>query len=397
MKNPLYCSLVAAAALGLMCLGCQANNQTAGAHGAAAPVAQHIDPPVQGDSISGKVDSYNVDANGMYTSLNLTQSDGRVVQLNFPPVVGPTIAKAVKVGDEISTTASPRLSMPDHPVYAMVSLKSADGKTVDVTRKTPRGQAQVQGKIARFNYGPQGRVNGFVLDSGETVLVGPQAAQKLGLQVGQNLTAQGGIRPALEGTVVITATRINDKPVGPPMGRAAAMGQGNHRNMRRQHQGRGRHQFESGRMGGHWRHHHHHHMMAQRRFWMHMWQMHQWQMRHGPMHDGQMRGNGQDKFDGRFGDNFRKGPWGMNNPGIRDGGMGGWGMHRPGMDGNRMNGGRMDGGGMPPRFGPQSHHGPRPTTGPANWHGGASDNSHPGDQAKGGGSNEPANPNGMGQ
>jgi hypothetical protein len=190
-------------------------------------------------------------------------------------------------------------------------------------------------------------MNGVVLSSGETVLIPPRIAQHMDLQVGQDFRADGRIRPAMGGNTIIMAGRINGVPIPRPMGMGRGMGGGM--------------EPGAGRFGRHHRHHHHHH----HRFYHH--------------------------------------------PGMWKGGQGGrggfgppWGMHHPGMDGGRMDGGRMNGdgmkgGGMPPRFGPQNHHGPRPTTGPANWHGGASANSHPGDQAKGGGSNEPANPNGMGQ
>lgn len=357
MKKPLYCSLVVAAGLMLMCMGCQANSQSSAAGAPNAPTSPG-GQTLHGQALSGTVQSYNVDMNGMYASMNIMQSDGRAVQVNFPAAVGPTVAKSVNVGDHVSVTALPRLSMPDHPVYAIESL-TAKGKNIDVSHKAGPGQAHVQGKIAHFNYDRQGRMNGVVLSSGETVLIAPRIAQHMDLQLGQDFRADGRIRPAMGGNTIIMAGRINGVPIPRPM----AMKPG------------------AGRFG---RHHHHHRFNHHRGMWQ-----------RGP--DGR----------GGFGP-----PWGMHHPGMGKGGPDGrggfgppWGMHRPGMDGkmdgrmygNGMKGGGMDGGGMPPRFGPQGHRGPRPTTGPANWHGGASGNSHSGDQTKGGGSNEPANPNGMGQ
>jgi hypothetical protein len=307
-------------------LGCQADAQPV----AKTPMSTN-QPPASGQSLAGTVQSYNLDMNGMYASMNIVQKDGRVVQVNFPAMVGPRVAKSVRVGDRISVTASPRLSMPDHPVYAMLTLTGADGKSIDVSHKPGRQQPQIQGKIARLNYDRQGRVNGAVLDSGEIVLLPSRAARRLDLQVGQDLRVQGRIRPAFGGGAVIVATRINGQAVGRPRGMA--------------HGG--------GRMGGH---HHWHHGGPPPWFYgrgMHMNGMNRQGMG-GPWMQGQgMRGQGM----------WQGGP----------GGMGRWGMGPRGM---------QDGGPMAHRFGQQGGHGPRPTTGPADGHGNAHDKGHPGDQSR---------------
>jgi hypothetical protein len=282
--------------------------------------------------LAGTVQSYNFDMRGMYASLNIAQKDGRFVQINFPPGAGITVAKSVKVGDQISVTAMPRMSMPDHPVYAMLSLTGADGKSIDVSHKTRRGQSHVQGKIARLNYDRQGRVNGAVLESGETVLLAPRAARKLDLQVGQDLSADGRGRPALGGSAVIIAVRVNGKVVAHPRPMSRAMPQGM--------------TYGGQRFGFH--HHHHHGMMAP---WMYGRGM-------------RMQGMGQGGPYGARG--FASPPWGMRH----------WGMHHWGM----RHEGIQDGGPMAHRYGPQNGHGPRPTTGPADGHGNAHNRFHPGDQ-----------------
>jgi len=298
--------------------------------------ANHV---IKGQSLAGTVQSYNLDMRGMYASVNIAQNDGRVVQINFPPGAGIAVAKSVKVGDRISVTAMPRLSMPDHPVYAMLSLTGADGKSIDVSRKVGRGQSHVQGKIARLNYDRQGRVNGAVLESGETVLVASRAARHLDLQVGQDLAADGRSRPAFGGSAVIMAARINGQAVAHPRG----MANGGRRFGRHHHHHHGPAAWFGGRGMGPWMHGYGRHMNGMNRQGM-----------RGPWMQGQgMRGQGM----------WQGGP----------GGMGRWGMGPRGM---------QDGGPMAHRFGQQGGHGPRPTTGPADGHGNAHDKGHPGDQGR---------------
>ena len=100
---------------------------------------------------------------------------------------------------------------PDHKVYRLVSITTADGKTIDLATKP--NEAQVEGTIKRLNYDRGGRVNGAILDNGELVIFDPSANSTLKLQPGQKLTADGTTRQVSGGAAVLEAKTVNGTEV----------------------------------------------------------------------------------------------------------------------------------------------------------------------------------------
>lgn len=380
-KRLMIAAAVSLMALGLGCVGNQpASARTAAP--AAPPVASAAPsaspradgPPAQ--PLAGTVQSFNVNQRGINESLNLTEKDGRVVQIDFPPFMSAAVAQSAKVGQSISLTATPRMSMPDHPVYALATLDGPGNQKLIVSRPDRRGQTHVQGKIDHLNYDATGRVNGAVLDSGQVVLINSAAAARLNLQPAQTLQADGRPSAGPSGITVINAVRVNGTAVGQPrqmagrmmagrggpdggpnggmmagrMGDRMANRDGN-RDGRREGDRDGRKMQNA---GWHRHHHHHHHHGAAAWFFRHMMMSH-WMHNHGDFQmDGRRGDGGRDgSFDRRDGQQDRMGP------GAR---MGNWG---PRADGQRQSNWQNQGG--PMNGAPSWHHrfdGNGPTTRP---------------------------------
>ena len=104
---------------------------------------------------------------------------------------------------------------PAHEVYQLERLVSVDGKPAAPAR-TP---ADVSGTVVRFNYARHGAPNGVVLDSGDFVHTRPDGLERLGLQVGDTVKAEGDVRPLAAGTGrVVEARTVNGRPVAAPRG-----------------------------------------------------------------------------------------------------------------------------------------------------------------------------------
>lgn len=159
-------------------------------------------------SVGGALQGFNLSPRGEVEGMLLGAEGGRTVQVNFPPPIGATITQSLKAGDSISAMAVPRMSMPDHPVYDLVSLKAGD-KEIKVPRPEDAKDGKVEGTVKRLNYARDGRVNGAVLEGGEFVHVGPEAAEQIKLAVGQKVTVEGMQTTSLSGGTVVDAATVN--------------------------------------------------------------------------------------------------------------------------------------------------------------------------------------------
>jgi hypothetical protein len=170
--------------------------------------------------LEGVAQAFNFGPDGNYESLVLSTADNRAIQLNFPPFAAGAVAQAIALGDKVTVSAYPRMSMPDHPVYELVTIAGPHGASITIPQPDDQKQAHVDGVVQRLNYARDGRVNGAVLESGDFVQVGPQAAA-LNLAPGQKLSVDGMQRPTVLGKTVIRATNVNGTAIQlpPPPGR----------------------------------------------------------------------------------------------------------------------------------------------------------------------------------
>ena len=148
----------------------------------------------------------------------LLEVQGRTVQfvLAKDDDAGALLVASIEPGQAVTVNAEP---MPPsgkgegvHPVHALRKIVSIDGKTPKKAAARPAGYA---GRIVRLNYARHGAPNGFVLDSGDFVHVKPEGFAKLGLKIGDAVTADGDAHfLSTGGGWAVEATKVNRKAIG---------------------------------------------------------------------------------------------------------------------------------------------------------------------------------------
>lgn len=182
--------------------------------------------------ISGTVQSYNLGPRGNVEGLMIKTAD-RMAQVNLPPDLGAVVAQHAPIGSAVRVNGIPQLGMPDHAVYDFYSLKAGD-RELKVPTPGDERFVHLDSTISQLNYGRRGEVNGVMLDTGDFVHFGPDAAGALNLQAGQKLTVDGVARPMLmSGHQSIDAVAINGQlihrrpgPSGPAERPGSAHGPG---------------------------------------------------------------------------------------------------------------------------------------------------------------------------
>jgi hypothetical protein len=135
--------------------------------------------PSQLPAIRGKVAEYSLTPRGDVDGLIL--ADGTEVHL--PPHVGTQLVYAVKPGDAVTVRGLRARAIP--MVQAMSVTNDATGSTVTDSKPggppSPRGTEEpltAQGRIKAQLHGPQGELNGALLDDGTIVRLPPPEAQR---------------------------------------------------------------------------------------------------------------------------------------------------------------------------------------------------------------------------
>ncbi len=159
------------------------------------PSRQTPPPPRETVELSGSVISYNFAPRGNVDSLMIKTSD-KTIQVNLPPPLAPFVAQLATVGNQVKITASPGMGMPDHGVYELVSLTTEQGRQIKQPSPEDRKFVHEEGTVKAFNFARHGEVDGLLLDNGDFVHIGPQAAS-LKLTVSQKLTIDGVGHPML--------------------------------------------------------------------------------------------------------------------------------------------------------------------------------------------------------
>ena len=147
----------------------------------------------------------------------LMESDGQVVQfvLAKDDAAGAALVGRLSHGQAITVAGdlAPPSSKGEaaHPVRALDKIAAVDGKAPKKTSAAAGGYA---GTIVRLNYARHGAPNGYVLDSGDFIHVKPDGFAKLGLNVGDVVTADGDAHfLATGGGWAVEAVTVNRKHV----------------------------------------------------------------------------------------------------------------------------------------------------------------------------------------
>jgi hypothetical protein len=197
--------------------------------------------PAQLPAIKGKIAQYSLTPRGDVDGLIL--QDGTEVHL--PPHLSAQLAYAVKPGDSVTVHGLKAITIP--MVQAMSVTNDATGQTVTDTgppgpgRRGPGTADQMltaQGRIKMQLHGPQGDLNGVLLDDGTIIHLPPPEALRLaaGLTPGQVIYAVGdgfvgplgkviaaqAVGPNQAQAVAIAAPPLPPAPRGPKPGHWAA-------------------------------------------------------------------------------------------------------------------------------------------------------------------------------
>lgn len=163
----------------------------AGAAGIAIAQDVAIYDPGQLPATRGTVAEYSLTPRGDVDGLILT--DGTEVHL--PPHLGTALVYTVRPGDAVTIHGLRARAVP--MVQAMSVSNDATGASVtDTGLGGPRGVEQpmtVQGRVKAQLHGPQGDMNGALLEDGTIVRLPPPEAQRLAadLSPGASLFVQG--------------------------------------------------------------------------------------------------------------------------------------------------------------------------------------------------------------
>ena len=147
----------------------------------------------------------------------LLEVEGQSVQfvLAKDDEAGAALVSSIKPGMSVTIAgaAMPPSSKGDgvHPVHALDKITAIDGKA---PKKTAPAASGYSGKIVRFNYARHGAPNGFVLDTGDFIHVKPEGFAKLGLKLGEVVSAEGDAHfLSTGGGWAVEATRVNRKAI----------------------------------------------------------------------------------------------------------------------------------------------------------------------------------------
>ncbi len=81
--------------------------------------------------------------------------------------------------------------------------------TIDLSQHAVRGH--VIGIVSSFNYTKRGDIDGYILENGVVVHVGPNTAKYLNIAKGDQIEATGDQHSSPSGAEVIEANKINGK------------------------------------------------------------------------------------------------------------------------------------------------------------------------------------------
>ncbi|MBV8459145.1 MAG: hypothetical protein JO122_21335 [Acetobacteraceae bacterium] len=189
------------------------------------PAQAPLPPPVArgqpAANVTGTVHHFELTPSGALDGFILNNG----MEIHLPPHLTPELAAAVRPGDQVQVrgwqSATPGL------VIATSVADARTGQTVvdqgppapgTLPPPPPPGQsapgaqwATVQGRVVQYIHGPQGDINGVLLDNGTELKLPPPAAYQVSVwvQPGQTITAQGYVLSNTFGRV------MNVQAVGP--------------------------------------------------------------------------------------------------------------------------------------------------------------------------------------
>ena len=178
------------------------------------------------ETLEGTVKELNFAPKGEVDGL-LLDVGGETIQVNLSPDqaagVGSKVGRPVKltVGPEPKVAEHPR---GEHPVHKLVAFDGEAGHPHEPPHPPhghkahpPHGHGEpveVSGTVRRLNFAKHGEANGVVLEGGDFLHLKPDGMKKVGLKVGQDVSARGEAKRSPEGVRAIEAEIVNGVEIG---------------------------------------------------------------------------------------------------------------------------------------------------------------------------------------
>ncbi len=158
----------------------------------------------------GTLQSFNISPKGSYEGL-LVESEGQIVQVNFPQEWSAAIAGLAAPGEQIHLQVEPheKNGYGEHPVYRLLSISNQKKEKFPSGESNHEKDGHFSGTVTRLNYALHGEVNGAILNTGDFLHVKPHGADALALKLGMKVKGTGVKKPLLGGHHVIEADEVN--------------------------------------------------------------------------------------------------------------------------------------------------------------------------------------------
>ncbi len=167
-------------------------------------------PPVQAGmytTISGKVSQFNYDRNADVEGFLLNSN----TLVHLPPRAAARIESTVHTGDTVQVAGLAQTAPSGFQTVIAQSVQDrTSGKSLTMPQPGPAAPYSGSGRIQQLNYGPDGAVNGFLLDNGTLATVPPFAATNpSSVRVGAQITYSGYARNTASGRSVVDIQNLS--------------------------------------------------------------------------------------------------------------------------------------------------------------------------------------------
>ncbi len=177
-------------------------------------------PPQAGEfkTVTGTISQFNYDREGEIEGFLL--SDHTLVHL--PPRAAGRIGPAMHTGDNVQITGFAQTSPSGMQTIESQGIQDrTSGKTFSLPQPGAAAPYSGSGRIQQLNYGPDGSVNGLLLNNGTLAAVAPfGAANPSSVQVGATVAYTGYARNTVSGRTVVDVQTLTIN------GQTLAMGMG---------------------------------------------------------------------------------------------------------------------------------------------------------------------------
>jgi hypothetical protein len=181
-------------------------------HKATEKTRERSQPKDERETFQGVLQDFNFGPRGVEGFM--LHADGRTVQVNVTPDVGFAVVRGI--GQNVEALVEPEKTTSrtgDHPIYRLVKLTGMDGKALIFAEPGDECEGTVAGTVKRINYAKNGAADGVILDSGDFILLTPGGMKNSGLNVGDQVTAEGSMSLMPLGQQLVKAKTINGRAV----------------------------------------------------------------------------------------------------------------------------------------------------------------------------------------